>query len=400
MISLPEVNTALYRLMEQSYFGADYRQAFSWVSTVVSYNAFQNGHNIFKVLQWVRSRHCLDDRDRIFAILGLQYGDHLPWNAFIKDLQPDYSRSVIDLYGQVACEIMKCGGTLHLLSSVHHGTSLPAWTEGMDPSWLPKWNEFRTSDLKHTDLNAYWTRDPLKMHHHLIYPLSIDVHRTSITVECTLYDIVALRSDTLLHADDETQSAASVYRFWSEVVQRKNETADTPVALAWLNIRMSDALCGTVYFFEQMDVELRGAYNLIKVLDWQQRAKDLTESEHSAHIELGKITKASLKMVEEHNPNLTQSGDRPLERIYHPAERLRGRRLFLTERNQVGLGPEAMRQGDVIVNLKGSTLPFILRPHGSFYRFVGAARIHDSMRRDAMAQAEKAGARTEVVEIR
>jgi hypothetical protein len=112
------------------------------------------------------------------------------------------------------------------------------------------------------------------------------------------------------------------------------------------------------------------------------------------------MLKAGLRAVQEHNPFLKDGEYAPYERLFHPAERLKYRRLFLTQRKQVGLGPEAMRPGDVVVNLKGSTLPFIVRPQGSFCRFVGAARMLESMRRDAMAQAEQGGAKMELMEIR
>ncbi|RYP69839.1 hypothetical protein DL771_005850 [Monosporascus sp. 5C6A] len=41
-----------------------------------------------------------------------------------------------------------------------------------------------------------------------------------------------------------------------------------------------------------------------------------------------------------------------------------GRRLFLTERGYVGLGPEHMEKGDAVVVLLGSSVPHILRPDG------------------------------------
>jgi hypothetical protein len=44
----------------------------------------------------------MDDRDRLLAILALRYSDTHPWNSFFMDLEPDYTRTVADLYLHVA----------------------------------------------------------------------------------------------------------------------------------------------------------------------------------------------------------------------------------------------------------------------------------------------------------
>jgi hypothetical protein len=152
-----------------------------------------------------------------------------------------------------------------------------------------------------------------------------------------------------------------------------------------------------VSFFEQTAAALYGARDLIKILRWQHRVQDLEEAERMANRNLCCLLKGSLRAAREHNPYL-MGDDR--ERLFCPAERLRQRRLFLTQQNQVGLGPEAMREGEVVVDFKGITLPFIVRRQGSFYRFVGAARMPESMRRNAMVQAEQGGAKMELMEIR
>jgi hypothetical protein len=349
----------------------------------------------------VRCRHCLDDRDRIFAILGLQYHARYPWNASVRNVKPDYSRSTEDLYAKLAYDISKLGGTLRLLSSVHHGCRLPTWTEGAEPSWIPKWNEYLTSDLEHQDIRGRWAGVGLQIRYCLIYPTSIDIQQKSIVVECVRYDIGGQISDSLLRVDGEFQNAESTFVFWRKALHSIHHgRRSKPLGYAWTTIKISDIVCGTENFLEQTEGELYGARNFVKILHWQQRVQDLGEAEQLANRQLCVMLKASLRAVEEDNPYLRHGDYAPPERLFHPTERLRHRRLFLTRRNQVGLGPEAMREGDVIVNLKGSTLPFIVRPQGSFYRFVGAARMPESMRRNAIVQAEREGAKMELINIR
>jgi hypothetical protein len=399
-ISLREFSFAVGRLMNWSYLDDSYRQSFLWVSQSPRCFSSEGSYDIFKVLQWVRCRHCLDDRDRVYAVLGLPYHPRYPWNVIIRNIEPDYSQRVGDLHERLACDFVKLGGTLRVLSAVHHGSSLRAWQGGVEPSWIPRWNEYLTSDLEHRNLRGRWTGNELEVRYRLIRPTSIDLHQKSIVVECVRYDSVTLLSDSLLHADGESQNAESMFAFWREALRTRHGARSSRLEFAWTTIKISDCICGTVKYFELIEAELHGALNLLEILRWQYRKQNLGEAEQSANRQLCVMLKAGLRAVQEHNPFLKDGEYAPYERLFHPAERLKYRRLFLTQRKQVGLGPEAMRPGDVVVNLKGSTLPFIVRPQGSFCRFVGAARMPESMRRDAMAQAEQGGAKMELMEIR
>ncbi|RYO74916.1 hypothetical protein DL764_010660 [Monosporascus ibericus] len=53
-----------------------------------------------------------------------------------------------------------------------------------------------------------------------------------------------------------------------------------------------------------------------------------------------------------------------------------GRRLFLTERGYVGLGPEHMENGDAVVVLVGSSVPHILRPDVETDAVVGSSQTN------------------------
>jgi hypothetical protein len=55
------------------------------------------------------------------------------------------------------------------------------------------------------------------------------------------------------------------------------------------------------------------------------------------------------------------------------------RRIFSTEDNPLGLGPQCMRSGDVVVVLHGGTTPYVLRQRGDKYLFMGQAYVDDIM---------------------
>jgi hypothetical protein len=61
---------------------------------------------------------------------------------------------------------------------------------------------------------------------------------------------------------------------------------------------------------------------------------------------------------------------------YHTCEQ---RRIFWTEKRSYGLGPQCMRSGDVVVVLYGGNTPYVLRPRGNEYIFMGQAYVDEIM---------------------
>lgn len=55
------------------------------------------------------------------------------------------------------------------------------------------------------------------------------------------------------------------------------------------------------------------------------------------------------------------------------------RRIFWTEKSSYGLGPQCMRAGDIVVVLYGGNTPYVLRPRGNEYIFMGQAYVDEIM---------------------
>jgi hypothetical protein len=58
---------------------------------------------------------------------------------------------------------------------------------------------------------------------------------------------------------------------------------------------------------------------------------------------------------------------------------MEGRKLVTTNTGLVGLVPEAVRRGDIVVILLGCNFPVLLRPYGEMYRVVGECYMHGLM---------------------
>jgi Heterokaryon incompatibility protein (HET) len=58
---------------------------------------------------------------------------------------------------------------------------------------------------------------------------------------------------------------------------------------------------------------------------------------------------------------------------------LRGRRLFITDKNGIGLGPLTLQAGDQVTVIMGGSVPFILRKLEEDYRLIGPAYVYGIM---------------------
>lgn len=62
----------------------------------------------------------------------------------------------------------------------------------------------------------------------------------------------------------------------------------------------------------------------------------------------------------------------------------RERRLIVTKKGFYGLGPELVKNGDVVAVFPGLRVPYALRPTEGRYKLVGAAYVHGVMRGEVL----------------
>lgn len=388
-ISMDDFSYGISCHIAESQFEDMYEGAFGWVSKIHAYKDEQDGFDIFGMLQWVRSRRCMDDRDRLYGILALPYNQN-PWNTFVKDFEPSYAISVDDLYLQIAQEIATRGGTVQLLSSVHHGASLDDFFGMEGPSWIPKWNEFHAMDIENEHLASQA---------HCVG--SVDLDKKTLSVECMFIDCVDMYSSSDLVSAKKKINASSVLRFWKSAF-RLVEKDINDLDKAWLNVRFCDALYGRTYKREDGSLcQLHGSRDLQRALELKIHGMsgNVEKEEVEAGKELLNIVSESINRVKESNPELESEDESSAYHDYRPGELLRNRILFFTDEHQFGLGPEGATPGDVIGVLKGSGVPFIFSKEVDSYRLMGAAYIPESLRREAVNRAEIAGRKVEKIEI-
>lgn len=79
--------------------------------------------------------------------------------------------------------------------------------------------------------------------------------------------------------------------------------------------------------------------------------------------------------------------DRTKVELQHPASvqksleaAISNRRFFRTNYGLVGIGPDNIKNGDLVSIVFGAEIPLILRPFGKFHKLVGAAYVHGVMK--------------------
>jgi hypothetical protein len=81
-----------------------------------------------------------------------------------------------------------------------------------------------------------------------------------------------------------------------------------------------------------------------------------------------------------------------------------GRRLFETYNGFIGLGPQAVKQDDVVAVQDGGKVPHALRPLGRkagyTYAFVGEAYVYDIMRGEVYDMCGKKGVKEQEFVLR
>jgi hypothetical protein len=325
----------------------------------------------FRLMGLTRQFETSEPRDRIYGLLGIPTTDSNP-DRDVFFMQPDYSRDVEAIYWDLALKIFQQDSQLRLLSSVQHGPCLSE--DDILPSWVPRWDKVHTHSLIPSDpAVSHNASRGMRINNRLRYNLD------ALT-------IAGVKISTVSH----TYGAFSPSRDGSFV-----DIAGTPT-FNWLS------------FVKTAEARKKLAWTLTAGKDWY----GMFVSNEAQHLsDFAAWMAPRLNPPSKHGDVLlaAKRGD-----AYRFAEAMSnacsGRRLFFTENGYMGLGPEAMEKGDVLVVLFGGTVPFVLRKFvppfmqslprpdpkiDGYWKLVGDAYVFDLMDGQAieMLMEEKSEAR-------
>ena len=280
----------------------------------------------------------------------------------------DYDSSIDDICFQVATKILIKTKELDLLSAVQHDPKMGL--ENGAVSWVPRWDHPSISPY----LGLVWPDNrgsPWKFDK-ITIPREITLKEDTLTFPGFLVDRIT--SSTDLINEDTFFDPVKILQFWITVIDF--ELSSPAWSLERLEVYHRTLMAGYSLseFFNKLiplisEEELKNAFAAFWVeycrLD---RAASLEDMRLDSTISSVRKVKEAAKLA------------RPFYEMAYLV--CYNRRVFRTYKGYLGVGPGVLQQGDV-VSILPYKLPFVLRPTGDYYRFIGECYVDTIMNEEA-----------------
>jgi len=325
--------------------------------------------SLLRLLGLTRQFGATDSRDRIFALLGIPSRD-TGRGAVLPFIRPNYELPVSDLYHEFAKLVMDRDNDLQVLSAVQHGITV----DESVPSWVPLWDNVHCHALAPSEPGPnHEAADGLPMHE------TKTGNSNHLILKGIPFDTIAKYTEIMSpHNFREKLRGQSLGVF----ALTKNITAflpdcwdeDTAKELAWT------LTAGKDWYGMLTSEEQSPSHWADFAAYWHEfSTPDPDLSQYQKYRE-GQARYYEVKKAG------NGDDDRFLEAASNACV---GRRLFVTERGRLGLGPAALREGDRCCVLFGGIVPFVLRRQdesGAMHRLVGECYMRDVMRGQVVEQ--------------
>ncbi|KAF2423016.1 HET-domain-containing protein [Tothia fuscella] len=327
--------------------------------------------------------------DKIYALLGMPQLTRLSPN-----IEANYFLSQTDLYLQVSKRCILDSGDLEILEFAQHLRQV----EQDFPTWVPRWDQRKhTNAIQIPDYPA-WTASRSRA-----LSTSVDSNTPTMKLSGLALDVITraeeIDLDQWVDPKDSAQQTLSLLHFltaWCDDENSSPRASDTDNGrLLAVATTLASGLYYSCKITERPGRFLRDFNTHIAWVVYYSAPEDLA----SVHPALLEIARQTTRLVdEETEPGIQQGYWKDCvgwirETSFH-------RSIFSTGNGYVGLGSNALRVDDVVCVLFGGRVPFVLRPCGGYYQFVGDAYVHGMMDGEAMDRYEKGEYREQIFEIR
>jgi hypothetical protein len=306
--------------------------------------------------------HCSDPRDRIYALLNLhQLGNEE--STFITELRhiiPDYGKPVKEVFCEMAHLFVRSDEAQGLLSQVDHHSQIVS--EGLSlPSWVPDW-----SCSVHCDpLPSPWRWGFGSASAGLVFVApEADTRSCILALKGFSHDEIRYTSSEDLLLTDVTETIYGIVSFWHHVIKAHELNYSKEAYMS-----LEESLFQTLIFRHRIHPERQlWEDSALLFLDVMEASDTRTEHLQTLAREiLGLIISSSSSLDD---PTIM------LERGDHTCQRYwRNRKLFMTRKGCLGLGPSVMLPGDTLAICSGIGNPAIIRRTNGSHDFVGMAYV-------------------------
>ncbi|KAK8118392.1 uncharacterized protein PG998_003018 [Apiospora kogelbergensis] len=319
---------------------------------------------LLTLLKEFRMRQAGQDVDRLYATLGIaeetaglgRSGE----GGLHSLLEPDYEKPLLDVYRDATRYLIVKHGSLRVLCHVDNGPTktVPDW-----PSWVPDWRQAKVSS---EIWNAEETGARLAAAGDEPVVFGTVSHESRLSLGGREVDRVRsyglkLESYGVGHVTymQEREFVQAAWKLAMRAAQGASGGEEGP--------RSKPDLLAT--FVEVLTAGAKATSSMGDALGWLAK-----------HLEDGALTNRIRNL-----PRWDQKGD--AGRFHEVFVRFcTGRRFFVTDKGRIGIGPEPMAEGDRVVVLFGSRVPFVLRDVGLRFKLVGECYVAGLMEGQAIAE--------------
>lgn len=344
--------------------------------------------SLFGILFDTAQTQCTDDRDKIFAFLGIAQD----WLQDSDGLEPDYEVNVATLFKKVASWCLKASGGFHILSCsagpwdrkkqdeilhlLQNHTSQAKNRRALLqlPSWVPDWTRIGSST-------------PLVLHNNHAPFAAASARPAEYTVE---EDVLIAKGLAVSQIKDIVRSTPPFVKTTAFYSLRTDFIDDVVGVRDWIEE------CTRI---ASLDFQLIGdrfeSFCSAMTCGLTEHAKPAPSNfpslfgEYLDHIEEApRMFRYILESAEQNKWNApgiimektAHRGFKGLEMIEASLERWsKGRRFFTTPGGLMGQAPERAKKGDHVCVLYGSEVPILIRPSAGGFEVVGECYVSGIM---------------------
>lgn len=316
------------------------------------------GHDssTYSVFDNFRHFHCSDQRDKVYALLSFP-----PLCRLRPLIQPNYCKSVAEVFEEVTVRSFTSCENLGLLSSLEHDCAIDEeW-----PSWVPRWDRRRTTQILHNYASGRAQSSLPRIKYRPTILISEGIRISTLSwCGAVIGEPPAKSANGKLEMDPLKHP----FQEWLLKYLPKITHPTDPLLLCI-------------------------AMTLTVGLDFESNCPPLDLSQFRLDF-ISYLVRVlpSLDMLGTTQNLLQVLAEQGLasnsQNFYAAAVRgCRNKRFFCTQNGAFGIGPRAAQTGDHIVLLYGSNAPCVLRTKGLYYQFVGECYLHQHMHGEAIEMA-------------
>lgn len=318
----------------------------------------RNPIDLVDLLFSTRTCGATDPRDKIFALHRIYMSKDS--NA----LQPDYSKSVEDVFKEATLHCIRESNSLRVLSPVEFPTKSLSWVPNLSiTSSLPRLTRWHEEWANHTRRagrrpDLYKTMKPC------------DMENRVVSISYLPHNVLEVRGSYL----DEIMRAGGLFR------DSASQTAETLPSLWRKRMRLKDF---TTEFWERIrESMVKDTNNFFSEnhIPWMFKHCENHECDNIDNA----IAKFDLEAIDLLAP-LFENKDIytycPLvteQFLWLVKNFARGRRLLSTG-HSLAIGPPFAKEGDLIYSVDGADIPFVVRRQADHYIFLGEAILQEPL---------------------